>query len=139
MTILEAIRKYFDKCPLLDPNAKINIDYLGNQAIEYAIYSEPIDPIYKQYVDGGAIYQHGFTFTTINYYTPELLQQIENSGFFEQFQAWIKDNNKQGILPQLPEGKYPIRIEILTNGYLLDADNEVGKYQIQLKLIYKED
>ena len=67
MTKIEAIRKYFDKCPLLDENARINVDYIGNEAVEYAIYSEPINPIYKEYVDGGKIKQFGFTFTTINY------------------------------------------------------------------------
>ncbi len=136
MKKIEAIRKYFDKCPLLDEEARINIDYIGNEVVEYAIYSEPINPIYKEYVDGGKIKQFGFTFTTINYYSAEILQQLENSNFFEDFQKWIEDNNKNYILPQV---KGAIKIEILTNGFLLDAEADKAKYQIQLKLIYKED
>lgn len=136
MTKIEAIREYFNKCPVLDDEARINIDYIGNEVIEYAIYSEPISPIYKEYVDGGTIKQFGFTFTTINFYSAELLQQLENSSFFEDFQAWIEDNNKNHNLPLV---KGAIRIEILTNGFLLDAEADKAKYQIQLKLIYKED
>lgn len=77
-----------------------------------------------------------FTFTTINYYSAEILQQLENSNFFEDFQKWIEDNNENYILPEV---KGAIKIEILTNGFLLDAEADKAKYQIQLKLIYKED
>lgn len=136
MTKIEAIREYFNKCPVLDEEARINVDYIGDEVVEYAIYSEPINPIYKEYVDGGKIKQFGFTFTTINYYSAELLQQLENSSFFEDFQAWIEENNQNNNLPLV---KGAIRIEILTNGFLLDADADKAKYQIQLKLIYKED
>lgn len=136
MKKIEAIREYFNKCPVLDEDARINIDYIGNEVVEYAIYSEPINPIYKKYVDGGTIKQFGFTFTTINFYSAKLLQQLDNSNFFEDFQKWIEENNKNNILPLV---KGAIRIEILTNGFLLDAEADKAKYQIQLKLIYKED
>lgn len=136
MTKIEAIRSYFDVCPLLDTNARINIDYIGTEAIEYAIYSDPIDPVYKKYVDGGVIKQFGFTFTTLAYYSAELIQQLENSGFYEEFQKWIESNNEKGVLPDV-EGA--LRIEILTNGYLIDAEADMARYQIQLKLIYMED
>ena len=136
MKIIEAIREYFNGCDLLDEDARINVDYIGDEVVEYAIYSEPINPIYKEYVDGGKIKQFGFTFTTVNYYSAELLQQLENSNFFEDFQNWIEENNKNSILPKV---KGAIRIEILSNGFLLDANAEQAKYQIQLKLIYKED
>lgn len=135
MTKIEAIRSYFDVCPLLDANARINIDYIGTEAIEYAIYSDPVDPIYKRYVDGGAIKQFGFTFSTLNYYTAELMQQIENSGFYDSFTEWIERNNDNGILPNV-EGA--VKIEILTNGYLIDTEADQARYQIQLKLIYTE-
>lgn len=136
MRIIESIREYFKKCPLLDEEARISVDYIGVDAIEYAIYSEPIDPIYKKYVDGGSLKQFGFTFTTISFYSAEIMQQLENSHFFEDFQKWIEENNKNYILPEI-EGA--IRIDILSNGFLLDAGSDKAKYQIQLKLIYKED
>ena len=136
MKIIEAIREYFNSCDLLDEDARINVDYIGDEVVEYAIYSEPIEPFYKKYIDGGGLKQFGFTFTTVNYYSAELLQQLENSNFFEDFQNWIEENNKNNILPKV---KGAIRIEILSNGFLLDANAEQAKYQIQLKLIYKED
>ena len=134
--VIEKVRDYFDRCPLLDEKARIHVDYIGVEAIEYGIYSEPIEPWYKKYVDGGGIRQYGFTFTTINYYSPELMQQLDNSGFYEAFVRWVEENNEKGVLPDV-EGA--IRIEVLTNGFLLDAQTDRAKYQIQLKLLYRED
>lgn len=135
MTKIEAIRKYFDKCPFLDAQARINIDYIGAEAIEYSIYTEPIDPVYKTYADGGKLKQFGFTFTTLTYHGAELMQQIENSGFYDDFTNWIDENNKNGVLPEINGA---LRIEILTNGYLINAEADLAQYQIQLKLIYME-
>lgn len=132
---IEKIRDYFNTCPLLDSRARLNINYLGVDAIEYSIYTDTIDPVYKRYADGGAIKQIGFTFTTLNYHSAELMQQIENSGFYDEFAEWIERNNDKGILPDI-EGA--LRIEILTNGYLISAEADTAQYQIQLKLLYME-
>lgn len=139
MKIIESVRAYFDRCPLLDEEARIHIDYLGSEAVEYGIYAEPVDPIVKKYVDGGSLKQFTFTFTTINFYSPELMLQLENSGFYDDFAEWIEENNKKATLPTLKDGKLPIKIEVLTNGFLMDADADRAKYQIQLRLLYKEE
>lgn len=135
MTAIEAIRQYFMDCPLLDADARINVNYIGVEPLEYIIYSDPMDPIYKRYSDGGVIKQYGFTFATLNYHSPEVIQQLENSGFYEDFSRWIEENNEKGVLPEVDGAQ---RIEVLTNGYLLNAEADRGQYQIQLKLLYLE-
>lgn len=136
MKKIEAIRNYFNTCPLLDEEARISIDYVGSEAIEYSIYSNPVTPIIKRYVDGGKLKQYGFVFSTLNYYSAELAQQLENSGFFEDFEEWIENNNENEVLPEV-EGA--IKVEILTQGYLMNQEADTASYQIQLRLIYKED
>lgn len=136
MKKIEAIRSYFNTCPLLDDEARLSIDYRGSEAIEYSIYSNPVNPIVKKYVDGGALKQYSFVFSTLSYYSPELSQQLENSGFFEEFERWIENNNRTGKLPNVSGA---IKVEILTSGYLMNAEADTASYQIQLRLLYRED
>lgn len=137
--IIENIRNYFLKCPLIDKKSRINIDYLGVDAVEYTIDSVPSDPILKKYVDGGALKQHLFIFGSREYYGSDTLQNMENSGFYEQLNSWIEEQNSIGNLPILGKNKESTKIEVLTSGYLFDASEETAKYQVQLRLVYYED
>src|SRR5699024_1670470 len=125
-------------CPLLDMYARLNIDYLGVNPTEYTIDSVPTTEIVKEYVDGGAIKQFVFVFGSREYYGPDALQNIENSGFYEQFADWLEEQTREGNLPVLEGNKEPIKIEATTTGYLFDASEENGRYQIQCRLIYYE-
>lgn len=137
--IIDSIRKYFLKCPLLDELARLNVDYLGVEPVEYTIDSQPTTPIIKQYTDGGALKQYTFVFGSREYYGADVLQNIENSGFFERFAAWVEEQSKQGNLPELENGKKAISMEVLTSGYLFSANEDNARYQIQCRLIYYED
>ena len=138
-TVIESIRDYFDKCPLLDPNAKLHLDYLGLEPIEYAIYTEPTDPVVKKYVDGAELRQHTFIFTTKNYMSEDYVTQLENIAFFDRFIQWIDLQSRKRLLPELEGNREAQRMEILTNGYLLANEGGQGQYQIQMRLIYMEE
>ena len=49
---------------------------------------------------------------------------------------WIYENDLNGVLPVL-DGHEAISIEVLTSGYVFDADGDAARYQIQLRLIYQ--
>ena len=119
--------------------AKLNVDFLGTQPTEYTIDSQPTTSIVKQYVDGSAIKQFVFVFGSREYYGPDVLQNIENSGFYEELSEWFDEQSKTGNLPTLKNGKKAIKIEALTTGYLFDATEDNARYQIQARLIYYED
>lgn len=138
-TVIESIRDYFDKCPLLDANARLNIDYLGLEVVEYGIYTEPTNPVIKKYVDGAELRQHTFTFTTRNYLTSDYVEQLDNAAFFDKLIQWIETNSKQKNLPVLEGNREPQRLEILTNGYLIASEGGKAQYQIQMRLVYKEE
>lgn len=137
--IIDSIRDYMLNCPVLDAYAKLNVDFLGTQPTEYTIDSQPTTSIVKQYVDGSAIKQFVFAFGSREYYGPDVLQNIENSGFYEELSEWFDEQSKIGNLPTLKDGKKAIKIEALTTGYLFDATEDNARYQIQARLIYYEE
>ena len=138
-TVIESIREYFDSCPLLKADAKLNLDYLGLEEVEYGIYSEPVNPVIKKYVDGDELKQHTFVFAVKNLMSDSYITQLENISFFDRFIQWVEQNNKQRKLPQLEGKRQAQRLEILTNGYLIAQDEGKAQYQIQMRLIYKEE
>lgn len=137
--IINKIRKYFLKCPLIDEFARINVDYLGVGPVEYTIDSVPSDEIIKKYVDGGALKQYVFVFGSREYYGADTLHNMENSGFYERFSDWIEIESDKGNLPLLEGNKKSVEMEVLTSGYLFDASEDNARYQIQIRLIYYED
>ena len=135
--MMEQIKQYLASCPLL-ADGRINIDYLGIEVGEYSINSEPADPIIKEYVDGGSLRQVVFVLASRQTYGNDIRMQIENSGFFEQFQEWLDEQNRMDKLPELKDAT-PHAIEALTSGYLFDNDSDQARYQIQCRLVYYKD
>lgn len=137
--IIESIRNYFLSCPLIDEESKINVDYLGIEAVEYTIDSVPAEKVIKTYVGGDTLNQYVFVFGSREYYGSDTLQNIENSGFYENFSKWIKEQSKLGNLPILTGNKNSIKMEVLTSGYLFDITESLARYQIQIRLVYYEN
>lgn len=132
--IIESIRGYILTCPFLK-DGKVNIDYLPDE-MAYSI--DPIggDPIYKKYTDGTCIKQFQFALTSKEAYDGDARTGIANSGFYQFFEEWIEENTREDILPEL-EGYTPVRMDVLTGGYLFSAEADLGRYQIQCRLIYR--
>lgn len=143
MTILESIRNYIKLCPHLetfDGVVRVRVDYSDNSEsttynIEEGVTSQPI---IKRYVDGSTIRQYLFVFSSIESYSSDIQQNIDNCGFYEDFQQWLEDNTNQNILPVMGDGKEARSIEALTNGYIFDnaQDASTARYQIQMRLTY---
>lgn len=136
MTIVEAIRDYVLKCPFLDELARVGIDYQDPNPINYAIQVNPAIPTKKIYSDGMKEKQVIFDFIVTGFYGLEWRDNIENNNFFERFIDWIEENNDKGILPEVDSNKEPLRIEILTNGYIFEEESDKAKYLIQLSFNY---
>jgi len=137
--IIEKIREYFLDCPILDEYARLNIDFLGVEPTQYTIEGQPVNPVIQKYVDGGVLKQYVFVFGSREYYGADVLQNIENSGFYEQFSSWLDEQSEKGNLPKLEGGKKALKIEALTTGYLFNASEDNARYQIQCRLIYYEE
>lgn len=132
--IIASIRDYILTCPFLK-DGKVNLNYLPDE-IAYSIEPIGCDPIYKRYANGGAMKQFQFALMSKEVYDGDVRTEIANSGFYQYFEEWIEENNLNDIFPVL-EGYESIRIDILQSGYLFSTEADLGRYQIQCRLIYK--
>lgn len=138
MRIIESVRNYLLTCPLLN-DSRVNIDWLGAEPAEYSIDGSPVNPIVKRYTDGGTIRQFNFVFSSVEAYGQDVLNNIENSGFYEDFAEWLEKQNKTKILPKMDNGHKAIGIEALNTGYLFENTVDRARYQIQCRLLYYMD
>ncbi|WP_195251859.1 chloramphenicol resistance protein [Romboutsia sp. 1001713B170207_170306_H8] len=137
--IIKALRDYMRTCPHLDTfnNAiKVNVNYLESNADTYSIEEVPIEPILKKYVNGDSIRQYDFIFTSREPYGVDVLQNIDNSGFYEKFANWIEEQNNNEIFPLLDNGLEVLEIKVTSTGYAFAVTEDTAQFQIQLKLKY---
>ena len=137
MKIIEAIREYIGNmdCMATFENA-INVNYLGGESDNFSIEEVPVNPILKKYLDGSSIRQFEFVFCSREPYGAEVLQQIENSTFYEDFADEIESKNDNEVLPNI-EGIQSI--EILSNAYTVSVTENTAMYQINLRIKYYKE
>ncbi len=136
-SITQAVRAFFLTCPLLKDGA-IHVDYLGIRPTEYSIDGVPAKKEVKSYIDGSAICQFVFTFGSVEKYGSDVDTNLANSGFYENFVAWLKEKSLKKELPSLENGREALRIEAQSEGYVIDARENMARYQIQCRLLYFE-
>lgn len=135
--MVEKIKEYFiENVRLADEFETILIDFLGNEAITYTIEPVPVEPIVRQYTDGGSLRQFVFQFGSREYYDNGVAQNIENLDFYEKFKDEIETNNKNGVLPDIDGIQ---KIECLTDGTIQDVQNGTAKYIIQMRILYNKE
>lgn len=139
MAVIESIRDFIAGCPLLKNGVLLNVDRLGATEIEYTVDGEITSPILRQYTDGSSLRQFEFVFASREKYGADTLQNIANSGFYEDFADWIETQSNAGNLPELGKYRVPQYIEVLSGGYVFDSDDSTARYQIQLKFVYYQD
>lgn len=137
--IIESIRNFIRTCPHLQEfNGVVNVDYLEAESTAYSIEEVPCKPLLKKYVDGSSKRQYEFIFTSRESYGADVLQNIENCGFYENFESWLEEQSNNGNLPVMDVGKEALKIEALTTGYAFQTDVDKARYQIQCRLIYMQ-
>lgn len=136
-TLINDIRSYVLTCPFLN-DGRVNVDYIGTD-MGYSIDPLPCDPIIQRYTDGGAKKQFQFAFTSQEEYDQDTRINIENSGFYQQFEEWLEEKTFLEEFPDLGAGKIPVKLETLNSGYLYDINGENAKYRIECRLIYIQE
>jgi hypothetical protein len=139
--IITSLRDYIEKCPYLDTfnNAiRVNVNFLEPDADTYSIEEIPVDPIVKKYVNGDTIRQYDFIFTSREPYGVDVMQNIDNSGFYEQLASWIESNNDNEIFPILGNGLEPLEIKVTSTGYAFAVTEDTAQFQIQMRLKYSK-
>ena len=131
--MIDKLRTYFFELGIIDENSNINVDFLSNEPIEYVIEPIPVEPIIKPYKDGGSLRQFVFQFGSREYFGADVVQNMANTEFYEDFSALIEDNNRKGVLPKINGIQ---SIECLNNGTINEDNTDKAKYVIQMRITY---
>lgn len=138
-SLVESIKDFLKLCPMLENN-KIRVNYLGNEAVEYTIDPTPSQNVVREYLDGTIECRYTFNFSSREYYSKQVAQNIHNSKFYEDFANWLFQCTKNGNLPDLGNNKTADSIEAISSGYLFSTQSGLGmaKYTIQCALTYTQ-
>lgn len=135
--IIEYIKEFIQTCPLLEGEF-VRVDYIGTQ-MSYTIDKLPCDPIIQRYVDGGAKKQYQFALMSKEHYDEDVRVNIENSGFYEAFEEWLEEQSLSDSLPEMSQGKVPVKFETLNSAYLYDIEENKARYRVECRLIYEQE
>ncbi len=132
---IEKIKEYIETCPLLN-NGKISVDYLKGKPQSYSIDRTTSNPVYKEYKDGTKLMQITFDFTVQTILSTQVIDNLINSKFCEDFTNWIEVNNRKGILPNIPGIQW---IKCTSPGYILGTTETTAIYIIQMQVVYRQE
>ena len=137
--IIDGLSTYIRKCPALrkyNKAVKVNVDYLEDKPTTYSIEEVPSDVVIQKYVDGSSKRQYVFVFASRESYSEDVIDNINNSGFYEDFAEWLEEQTNNDNLPFIGDDKEVLKIEAMTNGYAFKTDVDTARYQIQCRMIY---
>ena len=141
MKIIESVKNFILTCPHLAELSAVNVDFLPDSPDTYSLEEVPTNSVIQTYLDGTQERQFVFVFASRFYYSDETRNNIENSGFYEDFSDWLDEQTNKGIFPVMRDGLTPSKIEAMSSGYLFDVSGDLSnaRYQIQCRLIYDKE
>ena len=133
MKIIESIRNYISEldCMSTFENA-INANFLDGEVDSFSIEEVPCNPVLKKYLDGSTLRQFQFAFCSREPYGAEIIQNIDNSGFYEDFSNEIEEKNNRNILPIGDSNIEPIELKVTSSAYAVTTEEDTAMYQINL-------
>ena len=117
-----------------DDKYELNANMLSNNPNNYSLDKIPTASTVEKWVMGIEIHRDVFSFRSRMAYSQDTLVNLENIGFFEDFEQIISSKNKEGILPEI-EGIESI--ECLNCGTLVNATTNTAEFDIQLQIKYR--
>lgn len=112
----------------------INANMLSNDPDHYSLDKIPTASVVQKWITGSETHKDVYSFRSRRNYSQDAINNLNNIGFFEQFESLIKSNNKNGILPEI-EGIESI--ECLNCGTLSYAETNTAEFNIQIQITYR--
>jgi len=136
---IKAMQEWLKTCPLvdemLDDGVKLRVAYLGTNPVEFSIEDSPGDPIVKRYFSGAEKVKN-YLLSSRMVYGPDVAQQAENSGFWDDLADWVDTQNYIRNYPALEEPKQPRGVAVTNSGFVFNTEGSACQYQMQLALYY---
>ncbi len=118
---------------LTDNKYQINANFLTNDVNNYSLDRLPVDDNVEQWIIPTKKYREVYELRSRNSYGQEVMENLTNIGFFEEFEEIINSNNNKDVLPDI-EGIESI--ECLNVGALSIADTQTSIFAIQIQINY---
>ena len=137
-TRISKLRDYlFNVIDTLTNNSKyqINADMLSNDINNYSIDKIPVQTEVEKWIIGPTIRRDVFSFRSRVAYSQDVINNLENIGFFEKFEDIIKTNNEKGVLPEIDNIE---KIECLNCGTMNVANTNTATFDIQIQITYRD-
>lgn len=115
---------------------QINADMLSNKVDDFSLNKIPTDPNVERWIIGVAKKKDVYSFRSRKAYSTDAIVNLENIGFFEDFENIIKTNNDEGVLPQIDNIE---SIECLNCGTMNVADGSSAIFDIQIQVTYRDN
>lgn len=118
-------------------NYQINANMLSNKVDDYSLDKIPTDNEVENWIIGGGVRRDVYSFRSRKTYSQDTIVNLKNMGFFEQFERAIKNNNDEGVLPDI-EGIESI--ECLNPFTMIgNDDGKLATFDIQIQITYREN
>ena len=122
--------------------SQINANMLSNDINNYSLDKIPVNTeaekwIIPKEINVGNIKKRKevYSFRSRKAYSQDTINNLNNIGFFEQFEDIIQSNNDKGILPEIDNIE---SIECLNCGSMNNAGTNTAEFDIQIQITYLE-
>lgn len=112
----------------------LNVNFLASDVDNFSLDKIPTQTVIETSIIGIVTRKDVFNFRSRNTYGSDIATNLNNMGFWEEFEEKIYSNNKQGILPNITGIK---EIKCLNCGSLLRADTQTCEMSIQIEIDYE--
>lgn len=138
-TRIAKLREYlFENIITLTQNSnfQINANFLSNKIDDYSLDKMPIAPVVNKLICGVEIRRDVFSFRSRKSYSHDKVVNLNNMGFFEDFEKLIKSNNDKGVLPDIERVE---SIKCLNPFTMLSNDDGTKAiFDIQIEVKYRD-
>ena len=114
---------------------QINVNFLSNDINNYSLDKIPTEKEVESWIIGDILHKDLYSFRSRMNYSPDVISNIENIGFYEEFEKIIKLKNELG---QLPDIKGIENIKCLNCGSMVNANTNTAEFDIQIEIEYRE-
>ena len=137
MTRIEKIRTYLINVlnELQRDFETMNINFLSNEIDNYSITKIPMKSVIETSITGERVCKDVYQFSGKFTYGSEVAENLNNIGFWEEFEEKIYSNNEKGVLPEIEK---VIEIKCLNCGSLRLANTQDCEMTIQIEIDYKK-
>jgi hypothetical protein len=126
MNVLEELQQNFET---------MNVNFLSNEIDNYSITKMPTKSIVETSITGERIMKDVYQFSGKFTYGSEVAENLNNIGFWEEFEEKIYSNNEKGVLPDISN---VIEIKCLNCGSMRVANSQDCEMTIQIQIDYKK-